>query len=257
MQSSTQEKREGRAQAILLVADEGIAASRLEAALVAHGHRVNRATPDDPDLFSRALGKQAIVFLACRDLLSAQLDAGVRERGAVDAALCATRAPGVELLVAALPEAPHFDALVEAIQRHGKPYAIVRAPGLMEEVAQTLEQGERTLWLPRTGAVRVSRAEALADAVVAALDSEDQGRVTPLCSASFDVASLFDAAARSSGGQVRVRAVPPLVYRLVRPIARWLDGAEPAPLAFADQLLATGKSPSSGAAERAPMGFSG
>jgi hypothetical protein len=153
----------------------------------------------------------------------------------------------VELLVAALPEAPEFDAMVEAIQRHGKPYAILRTPGLMEEVAQTLEHGEQTLWLPRTGSVRISRAEALAAAVVAALETEDQGRVTAVSSERFDVASLFDAAARDSGGQVRVRAVTPVVYRMLRPVARWLKGGEPRQLAFADQLLATaGSAPRSG-----------
>jgi hypothetical protein len=245
MQSSAQapDEREGRDRAILLVAeDEGIAARRIEAVLGAHGHTVTRAAPDDPDLFSRALGQRAIVFVPSRNLLSAVLEGGGTERVAVDAVLSATRAPGVELLVAALPEAPRFDELVDAVERHGKPYAIVRAPGLMEEVAQTLEQGERTLWLPRTGTVRISRADALAEAVAAALDSEDQGRVTPVCSESFDVASLFDAAARSSGGKVRVRAVTPVVYRLLRPVARWLKGGEPPPLAFADRLLATGES---------------
>lgn len=243
MQSSAMapEKQEGRGQAILLVADEGIAASRLEAALVGQGHTVSRAAPSDPDLFSGALGRQAIVFVPRRNLLTAQLESGGGlERIDVEALLGATRAPGVELLVAALPEAPEFDALVEAIQRHGKPYAIVRTPGLMEEVAQTLEHGEQTLWLPRTGSVRISRADALAAAVVAALETDDQGRVTPVPSESFDVASLFDAAARGSGGQVRVRAVAPSVYRMVRPVARWLKGGEPRPLAFADQLLATG-----------------
>jgi len=236
---------EKREQALLLVADEGIGARRLEAALVAQGHSVNRAAPDDADLFSSALGRQAIVFVPCRSLLSAELsgEGGVR-RVDVEAVLGAARAPGVELLVAALPEAPEFDGLVDAIQRHGKPYVIVRAPGLMEEVAQTLELAEQTLWLPRTGSVRVARADALAAAVVAALDAEDQGRVTPVKSERFDVASLFDAAARSRGGKVRVRAVAPAVYRMLRPVARWLKRGEPAPLAFADQLLATASRPS-------------
>jgi hypothetical protein len=243
----TAEERQGRATAVLLVAEDGIAASRVEAALTARGHTVVRASPRGPDLFSSALGQQAIVFVPSRNLLAAQLGNG-DGRDPIDETLSATRAPGVELLVVALPHASGFDPMVEAIERHGKPYLILRTPGLLEELAETIRQGEGTLWLPRTGSVRMSRASALADAVAAAIETDEQGRVTLVPSESFDVAGVFDAAARSIGGQVRVHGVSPLVYRMVRPVARWLKGGEPPPLAFADRLLARPASPASNTA---------
>lgn len=238
---SATDRRKGRQRGILLVADAGIAASRLEATLVGQGYEVARAALEAPDLFSAALGNRAIVFVPAANLLSAQLsNQGDPQRvdALIDPVLRAARAPGVELLVAALPEADPSDRIVEAIQRDGKPYAIMRTPGLMEEVAQTLEQGEGTLWLPRTGAVNISSASALAAAVAKALETEEQGRVETLPSQRFDVAGLFAAASNAAGGRVRVRAVSPFVYHALRPVARWLKGREPPPLAFADQLLA-------------------
>jgi hypothetical protein len=232
---------------VLLVADEGGAASLIEAVLVARGYGVTRAPLSEPDLFSQALGRQAIVFVPTSNLLSAQL-ANAPSDDAVHAVLRAARAPGVQLLVAALPAASSFDGIVDAIAREGKPYVIARTPGLMEEVAEAIRHGERTLWLPRTGRVEVSRGSALANAMVHALQTEEQGRVVRVPSESFDLAGLFAAASHVIGGPVRVRAVTPLVYRMVRPVARWLNGGEPAPLALADQLLARQQAASSSAA---------
>lgn len=226
-----------RAAPVLLVADAGDTAQLVEAVLVARGYRVTRVSTTEADLFSRALGQEAIVFLPASNLLSAQLAQGAGGE-VVHEVLRASRAPGVGLVVAALPEARGFDAIVDAIARSGKPYIVVRTPGLMEEVAETIRHGERTLWLPRAGRIPVSRGSALAEAVVSALESEHQGRVLSVASESFDVAGLFAAASDIIGGQVRVRAVTPLIYRVVRPVARWLKGGEPAPLAIADQLLA-------------------
>ena len=226
-----------RDQPVLLVADEGGTASLIEAVLVARGYRVTRVPTSEPDLFSYALGREAIVFVPASNLLSAQLgmDAG---GGVVHDVLRAARAPGVGVVVAALPDAPSFDPIVDAIAREGKPYVIVRAPGLVEEVAETIRHAEQTLWLPRIGRVPVSRGHALAEALVAALETEEQGRIVRVRSESFDVAGLFAAASDAIGGHVRVRGVTPFVYRVVRPVARWLKRGEPAPLAFADQLLA-------------------
>jgi hypothetical protein len=231
---------------VLLVADGGGAASLIEAVLVARGYGVTRAPLSDVDLFSRALGRQAIVFVPTSNLLSAQLADGAGG-DAVHDVLRAARAPGVHLIVAALPAAPSFDGIVDAIAREGKPYVIARTPGLMEEVAEMIRH-ERTLWLPRAGRVEVSRGSALASAVVSALETEEQGRVLRVPSESFDLAGLFEAASDVIGGPVRVRAVAPLVYRVVRPVARWLNGGEPAPLALADRLLARQEAANSSAA---------
>jgi hypothetical protein len=228
---------------LLLVADAGVAAGLVESTLAARGYEVERASPDDPDLFSHAIGHAAIVALPARNLLSAHL-ADARGNARLDEVLRASAAPGVQVLVVALPAAAHCDAAVETIARHGKPYVVVRAPGLIEEVAETLRDGKGTLWLPRSGNVRASRGAVLAEALASALTTEEQGRSTELPSEAFDVATLFATASHLvSDVPIRVRPVMPLVYRTVRPVARWLKGSEPPLLELADRLLALPAAP--------------
>jgi hypothetical protein len=84
--------------------------------------------------------------------------------------------------------------------------------------------------------------------LAAALSTEEQGRVWELPSETFDVASLFVAASGLSGAPVRVRPVQPLVYRVMRPVARWLKGGEPPLLELADRLLARSQATASSSA---------
>jgi hypothetical protein len=228
---------------ILLVAEPSVASRAVEVALRTRGYDVLMTALGDPDLFSHAVGRRAVVVLPTRSLLAAGL-APPAGCDAIEAALSAAGAPGVKLLVVALPSAAQFDPVVETVQRHGKPYIVLRACGLIEEVAEVLrpESGipeHGTLWLPRSGEVRVSRGSALADAVATALETDEQGRVQELSSEAFDVASLFAVASGLGGAQVRVRPVQPFVYRMVRPVARWFKGSEPPLLALADRLLAS------------------
>jgi hypothetical protein len=234
---------------VLLVAEPGVASGVVESALRARGYDVLVVGLEHPDLFSCAVGRRAVVVLPTRNLLSAGL-AQQTNCDTMKGVLRAAGAPGVELVVVALPAAPHFDGVVDAVERHGKPYVVLRAPGLLEEVAEALRPNDArhdrgTLWLPRAGEVPVARGSALADAVADALETEEQGRVRELSSESFDVAGLFAAASGLGGAPVRVRPVQPLVYRMVRPVARWLKGGEPPLLALADQLLARPQAPHS------------
>lgn len=222
---------------VLLVADPGVSSELVESGLRARGYDVARFGTAEPDLSSNALGYRAIVFLPSARWLQEPADVPF-DRERIAEVLRASSAPGVELLVAALPVAKPFDAVVDAIERHGRPFIVVRSPGLLEEVAQALTNGQGTLWLPSTGEVVVGRGSALVEALDSALTSDDQGRVLQLASERFDVAGLVAAASSLAGTPVRVRRVAPLVYRTVRPIARWLRGGEPASLALVDQLLA-------------------
>jgi hypothetical protein len=144
----------------------------------------------------------------------------------------------VEALVAVLPATPCLDAVIEAIQRDGKPFVVIRSAALMEEVAEKLGDAESTLWLPRSGKVRIARGSTLAETVAAALTSEEQGRVWEVPSEVFDVAGLFTAASQLARSPVRVRPVLPFLFRIFRPVARWLDGREPAAFTLADRLSA-------------------
>lgn len=227
-------------QRILLVAPPGLATSQIEAALAQRGHDVARVSPDDPDLFAHAVGCGAIVFSPERSLLSARLAPAPGAHEHVADVLRAAGAPGVQLLVAVLADGPGFDAAREAIERRGRPYVILRAPGLLEDVSEALRSDAGTLWLPRAGEVHVCRGGALSDAVAEALVTERQGCVVAVPGETFDVARLFATASELAGGQVRVRPVAPLMFRLVRPVARWLRAGEPPPLSLADRLLGAG-----------------
>lgn len=224
---------------VLLVANRGVAADVVEAALTARGYDVARASPD-AELFSCALGRAVIVYLPAANLLSAHLDSqsGGEHAGEV---LAAARAPGVKLLVLALPCGSAHDGIVESVERSGKPFVVLRGTGLLEEVAEALRQGEGTLWLPRTGEVRVSHGSALAEAIALALESEEQGRVKELPAETFDLAGLFAAACGMAGGRIRVRPMAPLIYRAMRPFLRGLQRGEPQLRELADQLLSAAR----------------
>lgn len=225
----------GRATRILLVADAGTATAAAEAAMIARGYGVTRVSAESAELFTSALGHQALMYLPESHLLAPRGAATADER--VREVLRACRAPGVRVLVVGLPAASAFDATLDAVRRDGKPFIVVRAPGLLEEVAEALPTAHDTLWLPRGGAIHVARASAWSEALVDALESDEQGRVRELPAESFDVAGLFAAATELARRDVRVRAVPPLVYRVARPVARWIRGGEPELLAMADRWL--------------------
>lgn len=100
--------------------------------------------------------------------------------------------------------------------------------------------------MPRSGEVRVSRGSALGEAVVLAVEGEEQGRVKELCSQTFDLAGLFEAASGlAPGSRVRVRPMAPLMYRMLRPFLRGPDRGAPQVLQLAQQLLSQAGHPPS------------
>lgn len=211
---------------------------------IAIGRRLDRqattyevAPPDDEDLFDKALNHSALVYLPA----SRMLDATLRPRPSDErarAVLSAANAPGVEVVVFVLPDGDGYARETELLQRNGVPYVIVVAPPLLEEIGADLAADRpRTLWIPRGGAQEVATADQAAKAVVDAIDCEEQGGAFPVPSETLDAETLFLRAA-ALHGELRVRGVRPSVFRLVRPIARWVKRGEPSALALCDQLYA-------------------
>lgn len=235
---------------VLLVAPKGQLRRRLARGLERRGYQVTRVKPDTEDLFSRALGKQAIVFAPTGNLLEAQL---ARENEADEAESTSTRttevlrasnAPGVELIVCVLPLSDGYHSVVGQVKRHGKPYVILRAPALLEEVAESaLRDAPFHLWLPRSGAMSAAASSTLLEAVSDALVTEQQGRENAVTAGRYHLAGLVEAAAFTRRRRPHVHAVPPLLYRWVRPMARWLRGGEPVAMSFADRVLGTSAMP--------------
>ena len=93
-------------------------------------------SPASTDLFTRAFGHHAIVYGPAPCLLDGKLDPSPdvdRMRNVLRAA----NAPGVALVVVVIPEGDAYQAEIDALRRDGKPYIIVRAPALLEEVANS------------------------------------------------------------------------------------------------------------------------
>ncbi len=211
---------------------------------VAIGHRLDEqaiayevAPPDDEDLFEKALEHTALVYLPSPRMLDATLHPRP-STGRAQAVLAAANAPGVEVVVFVLPDGDGYDEEKQLLQRKGVPYVIVVAPPLLEEIAKDLSTDRaRTLWVPRGGGLEVSTVEQTARAVVEAIDCEDQGGAFPAPRETLDAETLFRRATELQG-EVRVRGVRPGVFRLARPIARWVKRGEPAALRLCDQLYA-------------------
>jgi hypothetical protein len=181
------------------------------------------AAADREDLFSEAVGHPAIIYGPAASLL----DGRQQPRPSVDRierVLHAAEAPGVEVIVLVLPEGEGYRAEIDAVARYGKPYVVLRAPLLIEEVAEELRAERRgSVWLPRLGQVSVGGATAVAEAVVAATGTDEQGRVIDLPGDEMDAAMLVHRAAERAGIGLRVHALRAWVYRIVRPVLRWLS----------------------------------
>lgn len=222
---------------VLIVAERGpVSDAVARAAEAAHG-AARWASADDEDLWLAAKGCRAIVYIPAPSLLAGRLDPSPDvER--VQAVLAASNAPGVEVVVVVVPSRAGYEPELRAIRKYGAPYVLFEPPVILEEVGAALaSEAYRSIWLPRTGGVPVTSADTVAAAVVAAVDTEEQGRFLPIPSTEVDVAEVFKEAARAVCPEVKVHAVWPRLHRTVRPIARWLRGGEPTALSLAERLL--------------------
>lgn len=125
---------------------------------------------------------------------------------------------------------------LDVLRRAGKPYVVVSAPPLLEEIGATIAGDAGTLWIPESGSIEAAHASDVARAVLAASESEYQGRVERVHGDQMDLATLFREAAGTSAREVRVRGVWPPLHRAIRPVARWLRRGEPPGLSLASEL---------------------
>jgi hypothetical protein len=225
---------------VLCISEAGILRDAIETTLRKKGHPTEVAPPSDDDLFGVALGKKAIVYIAAPRILDGWL-APRADLERLRAAIGAAQAPGIELIVAVFPAGQGYAAEEAALKVEGTPYIILHAPPLSEEIAQEVERDdERTLWVPQGSAVRTCTANELAEAVCAALSDEAQGRTHEVASRPVDWAALVRTAGQSSRRSLRVHSVPPTLFRLARPVARWMKGKEPVALSLYDRLARQG-----------------
>ncbi len=155
---------------ILSLSGEGPLGRALHAKLAEAGEQVRVASPADDDLFNKANGARAIVYLPAPNLLEGRL----RPQPSVErmrAVLGATNAPGVGLLIMVAPAGYEDEEL--ALRKYGIPYVVLRTPPLLEEVADDPALHERcSVWLPRGHRVAVGSAETVASEIVRALGDE-------------------------------------------------------------------------------------
>ncbi len=222
---------------VLWIGQQGPLAEAAEAAMAGAETPFASTTPDDDDLFTKALGKKGVVYTPASRLLDGLLDPSPDPMRA-QAAVGACRAPGVEVIVMVAPRTEAYALEEQVLKREGRPYVILRAPILIEEAAEVLRrEPRRSVWLPRTGSVVATSVAAVIDAIVNALHTDEQGRVIDVPGETMSVAELFQRAASLPGGS-RVKAVSPFLHKLARPLARAVLGPEPAALRLADRLIA-------------------
>ncbi len=222
----------------LLITNQGPLGSAIQHALAQAGTRVDVVPPDHDDLFGRALDQQELVYVASSRLIDGIFDPKP-DPDRARAVMKASVAPGVSMVVFILPNASAFDVETEVLERDGKPYVIVKAPLLLEEVAEVLASDPRPrIWAPQQGQVSVTTAAEVGRAVIEALKTERQGRTTYVEGEKVNAASLLQRAAALGSSPAKVQPVWPWLFRMARPLARLVLGQEPRALALCDRVIA-------------------
>jgi hypothetical protein len=120
----------------------------------------------------------------------------------------------VEVLVAVLP-LEGFDDEIAVLRRDGVPYVVLRAPLLLEELAQPLE-GRRLVVVPKGATVRVLEAAALARAALEARCSPDDASALSSCGPGLPRRRLAGPCAPAPPARARGRVPCPCPGRRLR-----------------------------------------
>lgn len=199
---------------------------------------VEVADPSDPDLFARALGCRAIVYVPEPRLLDAfgAIENTDRMRRVVRAA----HAPGVRQIVVLEPHDGSFDEEERILKKSGIKHTIVRCAPLLDELADATNlHTVRSMWLPRGRVVTLVTRPALAVSVREALVRDDlSGTIVDVSSERFDVVEAVRRAAAIAGADVRVHGTLPALSAMIRRLTSWLGFSPSAAVAVCDRLVA-------------------
>jgi hypothetical protein len=209
-------------------------------AIRAKGEEVRTAPVGDPaDLFMEALGCRAIVCTAAPSLLDGKLEPSASPER-MTTVVRAANAPGVELVVVVVPSGEQYAEEERVLKRDGKPYVIVRAAPLVEElaVAANFHVGG-SLWLARGRKTAITTAASLGSTVAKALDEGSwQGDTVEVPSEEVDLAEAVRRAAHAAGARAAVRATPPALSAVRDRLAGWFGVRRPPALALYERMVA-------------------
>lgn len=228
---------------VLLVSDDAIAAEHLAAGLASGECIVTQTSSRDDDLFAKALDHDTLIYLPAKSFLHPPRLEGPRVEEEVRAVLGAANAPGVNLLVVALPARVQAEIVEAAVQHSGVPYFIVRSPALIEELRYELA-GEvpKTVWAPRCDGAALGQADTLVRAVRGCFVDDRQGRTIELAATLTDIPSALRRVLSIEEG--RVVSVWPPIFRVGRAATRILCGHDAPYARLIDALLARRDEPS-------------
>jgi hypothetical protein len=232
---------------VLLVADRGPLRTAIERELSQSTEGAVLARSTDTDLFQRALGQRAIIYVVSASLLEGKLDPEP-STARVGRILSASTAPGVRILVAVVPCGGGFEPEIMAIRRFGTPYVIVEGPPLFEELAEVIAADDpKTIWLPAQGHAAMTFAHAVARETRVAIDTEQQGRVVPVTAEALGPVASVRRAAASRALRTRVHRLWLWAYRLAGRIRKRMKSAPPRYRVLLERLF-----PELGSPSRAP-----
>jgi len=175
----------------------------------------------DDDLFDRATGCRTVVYAPAARLLEGTLDpAPDQER--MRAVLAAANAPGVELVALIRPAAAAWSDEESVLRRSGKPYVVLRAPPLLEEIGTAAQLGAMSsVSVPRNGRARAALVSSVTERLLGALaDDEMQGRCIDIPGEALDAVDLLRRAAATLGHPIDVAGASPTGMKIRRALAR-------------------------------------
>lgn len=225
---------------VLLVGEQSALRDEIFRACVQRDMPVEVASVDDEDLFLRAMFQRAVIYLPSTTILEGKLHPAPDPERMGDV-LAATSAPGVGVLIVALPSAEGYEPELARLRKHGTPYVLWECPVPIEELGEALGREQaRWIWLPLGERIDVSKRTDLVEAVMHGLDTEDQGRLLQVPARHLETTTAFRQAALTARNRVHIRGLRPWLHRLLRPIVRWLRGWEPDALGLYEGLRAVG-----------------
>lgn len=220
---------------ILALCAPGHIATAIGEAAASLGETVRASTSIDDDLFMQALGCRAIVYVAEPRLIDAR---DIPNADRMRAVVRASHAPGVQHVVAVLPQGDAWCEEALPLQKDGVGYTILRSRPLLDELADATNfHAARAVWVPRGKPVDLVPRPALAAAIRDAIVRDDWcGATIDVPSERMEIADAMRRAAEIAGAGVRVHATSPSMSVAMSKLSLWMGLAPPDLQALCDRL---------------------